>query len=118
MKFDRQEASFSHTQELAIPTENTTFSDNEAFSLRNSIGWFGLGFSLYIAIVTVNLTAGFLYTRSISNFDSAECNLFCPMFFNCRNILGDYANGDFQISTMVCAALIVDWTDLYDARLA
>ncbi|WP_407307067.1 MFS transporter [Acinetobacter sp.] len=59
LKFDRQEAGCSHTQELAIPTENTTFSDNEAFSLRNSIGWFGLGFSLYIAIVTVNLTAGF-----------------------------------------------------------
>ncbi len=81
LKFDRQEAGFSHTQELAIPTENTTFSDNEAFSLRNSIGWFGLGFSLYIAIVTVNLTAGFyiqdqfqISTRQSATY-FAQCSL-------------------------------------------
>ncbi|TCH65245.1 MFS transporter [Acinetobacter sp. ANC 4862] len=59
LKFDRQEADVSHTSEQVIPTENMTFAHNEAFSLRNSMGWFVLGFSLYMAIVTLNLTAGF-----------------------------------------------------------
>ncbi|NNG99680.1 MFS transporter [Acinetobacter sp. ANC 5414] len=59
LEFDRQEADVSHTSEQVIPTENMTFAHNEAFSLHNSMGWFVLGFSLYIAIVTLNLTAGF-----------------------------------------------------------
>ncbi|NNG80559.1 MFS transporter [Acinetobacter sp. ANC 5378] len=59
LKFDRQEADVSHISEQVIPTENTIFTHHKAFSLRNSMGWFVLGFSLYIAIVTLNLTAGF-----------------------------------------------------------
>ena len=81
LKFDRHETEFSHTSEQVIPTENTTFSHNEAFSLRNSMGWFGLGFSLYIAIVTVNLTAGFyiqdqfqISTRQSATY-FAQCSL-------------------------------------------
>ncbi len=38
LKFDRQEADVSHTSEQVIPTENTAFAHNEAFSLRNSMG--------------------------------------------------------------------------------
>src|SRR5690606_10385391 len=59
LKFDRQEADVSDTSGQTITAESTTSTHKEAFSLRNSMGWFGLGFSLYIAIVTVNLTAGF-----------------------------------------------------------
>lgn len=59
LKFDRKETGFSDTSGQKTTTESTPSTHNQAFSLRNSMGWFGLGFSLYIAIVTVNLTAGF-----------------------------------------------------------
>lgn len=39
--------------------QRNNLDDQDVFSYRNSMIWFVLGFSLYIAIVTVNLTAGF-----------------------------------------------------------
>lgn len=84
LKFDRQEADVSHASEQVMPTENTAFAHNEAFSLRNSMGWFGLGFSLYMAIVTLNLTAGF-YIQDQFQISTQQSAIY---FAQCSLIVG------------------------------
>ncbi|CAB1223042.1 MFS transporter [Acinetobacter bouvetii] len=84
LKFDRQDADFYSISEQAIPAENPVFTNKEEFSLRNSIGWFVLGFSLYIAIVTLNLTAGF-YIQDQFQISTRQSAIY---FAQCSLIVG------------------------------
>ena len=63
--------------------------------LRKSMIWLILGFSLYIAIITLNLTAGF-YIQDKFQFNIQQSALyFFPMFVDCGDGIGLDANCDF-----------------------
>lgn len=79
---------FSSTTESALQSEdlavaNPTAEPNE-FSLRKSIIWFVLGFGIYMAIVTLNLTAGF-YIQDQFQLSSQHSAIY---FSQCSLIVG------------------------------
>lgn len=101
--FERSSTVQSAQQEHVLNAANT----DSDFSIYQCSAWLLLGFSLYLAIVTVNLTTGFLSPGLFSHEYCTRRRIFFPVFFNCGYCTGGHAKPDFQISAMVSLSLVV-----------
>ncbi len=79
-----REASITDTRMGAKPQAKLQDVSTEKLQWSKLGIWLLLGFSLYVAIVTLNLTAAFLYPRSIPFRHLSECNVFFSVFIDCR----------------------------------
>ena len=86
----------SQTQERDETTAKLQDVSTEKLQWSKLGSWLLLSFSLYVAIVTLNLTAGFLYPRSIPFRYLSECNVFFSVFIDCGDSARFDAIGDFK----------------------